>query len=116
MNRGSLSNMLSSKIILTTIVGCGLVTWLSRVLPIVLLKKIKLSEGVSEFLSFVPIVIMTTLWFSNLFTAHQGQSPQLNMDYALATIPTIISAIVTKSLLVIVVVGMASLAIIRMFN
>lgn len=108
--------MLSSRTILITIIGCGLVTWLSRVLPIVLLKKIKLSGGVMEFLSFVPIVIMTTLWFSNLFTAHQGQLPELNVEYALATIPTILAAVLSKSLLVIVVVGMATLAILRALN
>ncbi|AWM73776.1 branched-chain amino acid ABC transporter [Lactobacillus apis] len=107
--------MSSSNYLFLTIVGCGIATWLSRVLPFILLKKFTLPKAVVEFLSFVPIVIMSTMWFSNLFTAQPGQLPEINMEYLIASVPTLVSAVISKSLLVIVIVGIASLALLRLF-
>ncbi|WP_278954699.1 AzlD domain-containing protein [Lactobacillus apis] len=107
--------MSSSNYLFLTIVGCGIATWLSRVLPFILLKKFTLPKAVVEFLSFVPIVIMSTMWFSNLFTAQPGQLPKINMEYLIASVPTLVSAVISKSLLVIVIVGIASLALLRLF-
>ncbi|WP_054639269.1 AzlD domain-containing protein [Lactococcus fujiensis] len=107
--------MPSFNFILLSIIGCGLVTWLSRIIPFVLLKKFNLPKTVLEYLSFVPIVIMSALWFSNLFVQHLGKLPTVNWENALASLPTLISVIVTKSLLVVVVVGMISLACLKFF-
>ncbi|GGG31860.1 hypothetical protein GCM10007323_02310 [Lactobacillus apis] len=79
------------------------------------IKKFTLPKVVVEFLSFVPIVIMSTMWFSNLFTAQPGQLPKINMEYLIASVPTLVSAVISKSLLVIVIVGIASLALLRLF-
>lgn len=106
--------MLSTNKTIITIIGCGLATWLSRVLPFVLLKKFTLPKIVIDFLSFVPIVIMAALWFSNLFIAVPGHLPKVNFDYLLASLPTFFAAMITKSLLVIVAVGIVSLAILRL--
>lgn len=97
-----------------TIIGCGIVTWLSRILPFVLLKKFTLPKIIVEFLSFVPIVIMASLWFSSLFTPSLGHLPKVNVDYVLASLPTFIVALISKSLLVIVLVGVISLALLRL--
>lgn len=105
--------MPSSNLVIITIVGCGVVTWLTRVLPFWLLKHVNLPTQVREFLSFVPIVIMSTLWFSSLFTAHTGHLPTLNLDYLLASLPTLVAAVISKSLMVIVIVGIVSLAVVR---
>ncbi len=77
------------------------------------LKKFKLSNKVVEFLSFVPIVIMSALWFENLFHQRLGQLPLIDYNNLLATFPTIVSAILTRSLLVVVIVGVISLAIVQ---
>ena len=105
--------MLSTNYILLTILGCTIVTFLSRVLPLVLLKKFNLSKAVIEYLSFVPIVIMSALWFDSLFIQKIGEFPQINYQNLLSSLPTVVSAIISKRLLVIVVVGILSLAIIR---
>lgn len=97
-----------------TIIGCGIATWLSRILPFVLLKKFTLPKIIVEFLSFVPIVIMASLWFSSLFTPGLGHLPKVNVDYVLASLPTFIVAVISKSLLVIVLVGVISLALLRL--
>ncbi|MCM0583090.1 AzlD domain-containing protein [Weissella diestrammenae] len=108
--------MPSFNFILLTIVGCGIATGTSRVLPFLLLKRLSLSPQVLEFLSFVPLVIMSVLWFENLFTQHLGHVPEPNLENMLASLPTVISAIISKSLLIVVIVGIISLAIIRLLS
>jgi len=104
----------SFEYILLTIAGCGLVTWLSRVLPFLLLKKMTLPKLLVEYLSFVPIVIMSALWISNLFIQDLGHLPMINWDNFGASLPTLLAAILTKNLLVIVLVGIFSLALIQL--
>ncbi len=53
---------------LLTIVGCGIATWLSRAVPFALLKKFDLPAPLLEYLGFVPIVIMSALWFNSLLS------------------------------------------------
>ncbi|GAA6114541.1 AzlD domain-containing protein [Apilactobacillus apinorum] len=106
--------MPSFNFVLLTIIGCTIVTWLSRVIPFVLLKKFQLSKTVEEYLSFVPIVIMASLWFTSLFHQHLGSLPTINWENFLASIPSVLAAFISKSLLVVVIVGIISLAIIRL--
>lgn len=103
-----------SEYIFLVITISGIVTWLSRVLPFVILKKLKLSHYVLEYLSFVPVVIMSALWFSNLFTQHLGSLPSINMNNFLASIPTVLTVIITKKLFFTVIVGIISLGLIQL--
>ena len=105
--------MLSINYIILTIIGCAVVTWLSRIVPFVLLKKFDLPKAVIEFLSFVPIVIMSTLWFNSLFIQNIGELPKINYENLIASLSTVLSAIISKNLLVIVITGIISLAIVR---
>ena len=105
--------MLSINYILLTILGCAIVTWLSRIVPFVLLKKFDMPKPLVEYLSFVPIVITSALWFNSLFIQRIGELPEINYENLLASLPTVVSAIISKSLLVIVMIGILSLAIIR---
>ena len=102
--------------ILYTIIGCGLATWLSRILPLVILKNMTLSKKVIEFLSFVPIAIMSSLWFESLFIQHIGYLPSIDWPNLIASIPMVITAIFTKSLLLIVLIGILSLSLINILS
>lgn len=106
--------MPSTKFVLWTLIACGLVTWLSRILPFVLLKKFNLPAKVVEFLSFVPITIMAALWFENLFHQNLGHLPTIDYANLIASVPTVLTAILTKKLLLIVIVGIISLALVRL--
>lgn len=106
--------MPSFNFVLMTIIGTGIVTLLSRITPFVVLKKFQLSKGVVEFLSFVPIAIMSALWFENLFVQHIGHLPSIDWENFLASLPTVLAAVISKNLLVIVVVGVISLGVIRL--
>ncbi|MDN2454373.1 AzlD domain-containing protein [Lactobacillus sp. UCMA15818] len=105
--------MYSFDYVFKIIICSGFVVWLSKVFPLVILKKYKLNDKMVSFLSFVPLTIMSALWFESLFIQHLGQLPSLNIENLAASVPTILSALLTKSLLVIVIVGVVSLAFIR---
>lgn len=107
--------MYTTSYLFFTILGCGLATWLSRVLPFLFIKRMNFSQPVAEFLRFVPIVIMSALWFNSLFVQNLGHLPSIDWENLLASLPTVLSAIISKNLLVIVIVGMISLAALRFF-
>ncbi len=81
--------MPSSEYLFLTILGCTVATWLSRILPFLLLKKISLPQKLLEYLSFVPIVIMSALWFSSLFEQRIGHFYQASifLIYSLHFLP-----------------------------
>ena len=58
---------------------------------------------------------MSALWFSSLFEQRIGHLPSLNLPYLFASFPTILAAILTKNLLLIVLVGIASFALIQFY-
>ncbi|MDF7670090.1 AzlD domain-containing protein [Orbaceae bacterium ESL0721] len=97
------------------ILGCAIVTWLPRILPFLLVRKLQLPDIVVRFLSYVPICILTALFVQNLFVVKEGEFPDFNIGYCLAAIPTTLVAIFTKNLMWIVIVGIISMAIIRNF-
>ncbi|GEO68769.1 AzlD domain-containing protein [Levilactobacillus acidifarinae] len=101
---------------LWVILGCGAVTLLSRTLPFALVQRLQLPAGVIDFLTFVPIAIMTALCCQSLFVAHVGHWATLNLANCYAAIPATLAGIFTKSLLVVVVVGIMAMAVIRYFN
>ena len=94
-------------------VGCGLVTWLSRVAPFLLLKKMSLPKAVVEYISFVPVVILSALWFSSWFHGEPGHLPEADIENMAASLPAVLGAVLSKNLLVTVVTGMVSMAVIR---
>ncbi|WP_137597260.1 AzlD domain-containing protein [Paucilactobacillus kaifaensis] len=99
--------------ILLTILGCGLVTWLSRVIPFILVKNFVLPTNLIKLLSFVPVAIMTALVIQNILIFKIGSWPSVNWLNFGAAIPTIISAFISKSLLIIVIIGIISMALLR---
>ena len=66
-----------------------------------------------EFISLTIIGCAIVTWISNLFIQHLGHLPSVNWNNLLASIPTVLAAILTKNLLVIVLVGVFSLAFIQ---
>lgn len=93
---------------LLLIVLCGLVTLIVRVVP--------LSETVIKWLSFIPISLFTALVIDSFIVQHKGmQGFELNIPFIVATIPTVIIAIVTRSLTITIIVGIIFIAGIRWF-
>lgn len=100
----------------SVIIGGCIVTVLPRVLPITILSKIKLNKRVEEFLIYIPISILAALIAVELFTVDNKVSIQGNSFKLLAAIPTVFVAVKKNSLLLTVVVGVISIAILRFIS
>ncbi len=95
------------------IIGSALVTFLPRVLPLIVLSRMELPEWGIRWLNYVPISVMAALVGQELFV-QDGKISLLNNEL-LAAIPTVLVAMKTKSLLGTVVAGMISIMAVRYF-
>ena len=94
------------------IIGCAVVTWIPRIMPFIFVKKVELPEVVLRWLKYIPVCILSALVFESLF--YEGETFIVPDWPSLAAfVPTLIVALVTKSLSWTVVVGVVSMAIIR---
>ncbi|MBQ4901213.1 AzlD domain-containing protein [Paenibacillus sp. Marseille-P2973] len=96
------------------IIGSALVTFLPRVLPLMVLSRMELPEWGIRWLNYVPISVMAALVGQELLL-QDGQFSLMNNIELLAAVPTVLVAMKTKSLLGTVVAGMVSIMALRYF-
>ena len=94
------------------IIGGALVTILPRVLPVMLITKINLNNKVEIFLKYIPVSILTALVFSELLISNNKLA--INIPVMVAAAITCITAIKKNNLLLTVIVGVVSMAVLRM--
>ncbi len=100
--------------VLVIILGTAAVTFILRVLPLVLLSRIKLSNPVIRWLSYIPIAVLSALLAQSVLLTNDHLSLSIHNLYLIATIPTLIIASLTRNLLLTVVAGVLIMAILRM--
>ncbi|MER1998154.1 MAG: AzlD domain-containing protein [Lysinibacillus sp.] len=94
------------------IAGCAVVTWVPRVVPFMFVKNVQLPDVVLRWLKYIPVCILSALVFESLF--HEGEKLVVpDWESIAAFVPTLIVALVTKSLSGTVIVGVISMAFIR---
>ncbi|ALR90541.1 MULTISPECIES: AzlD domain-containing protein [Clostridium] len=91
----------------------AVVTVIPRILPITIMSKIKLHPKLEEFLKYIPISILSSLIAVEAFTVDNKFSILGNEMEILALVPTIIVGLIKRNLLLTVVVGMISIAVLR---
>ncbi|MFW5436471.1 AzlD domain-containing protein [Paenibacillus apiarius] len=93
------------------IVGGAVVTMIPRVFPLVVLSKMKLPEWSMRWLHYIPIAIMAALLSQELLlTAADSGFIRL-----WAALPTVLVAVLTRSLMGTVAVGILSMMLLRYF-
>lgn len=97
------------------IVGCAIVTWLPRILPFIFVKKFELPNVVLRWLTYVPICILSALVFESMLDA-EGDIVKFDWLQVGAFLPTLLVALVTRSLSLTVVVGVVTMAGLRFFT
>lgn len=97
----------------TVILGGCIVTILPRVLPITLLSKITLNEKLTEFLTYLPLSILSALIASELLISNNQLVFYENALKLLAALPTLFIAIKKNNLLLTVLTGIVTLALLR---
>lgn len=99
--------------ILLIIIGASLVTFIPRVLPLMLLSRIQLPDRGMRLLNYVPIAVMAALVGQEILMKNGELSPlQSNLEL-LAALPSFVTAIITRSLLGTVVVGIITIMLLR---
>lgn len=96
------------------ILGAALVTFIPRVLPLMLLSRITIPEWGIRWLNYMPIAVMSALVAQELFISG-GQFTALNTNVELiAALPAFWVAIKTRSLLGTVLTGVLALMLLRL--
>lgn len=99
--------------ILAIILGMALVTYLPRMLPLVVLSRLKLPPLLQRWLEYVPVAVLSALLATGLLTSGGRLAlPPAHPDL-LAAIPAFAVAIWTRSLMGTVLVGIAAMALLR---
>jgi branched-subunit amino acid transport protein len=97
------------------VMAMGVVTYLPRMLPLVLLSKRTLPGWFAEWLELIPPAILSALIAPTIFTRSDPRIFSLGKPELLAAIPTLIFALKTRSLAGTVIIGMLSYWLITTF-
>ena len=92
-----------SNYILMAIIFSGLATWLSRILPFVLVKYRGLPLVVERFLKYLPVSIIFALILSSVSNAQIGQFPSFKWLDLVVVFPTTYVAFKYKNLILTVI-------------
>ncbi|TVX93219.1 AzlD domain-containing protein [Paenibacillus agilis] len=95
------------------IIGCALVTLIPRILPFIIVRNIQLPPVAIKWLSFIPVCIFTALVADSLINKEADSLISMDWNVILALIPTILTALYTKSMAITVIVGVVCMAGIR---
>ena len=93
--------------ILSIIIGMGIVTYLPRWLPLFFLSRRRLPPWLIDWLGFIPAAILSALILPSLVTTGEPRYFLWIKPELWVAIPTLVFALVTKSLAGTVVTGMA---------
>jgi branched-subunit amino acid transport protein len=93
------------------LLGASLVTLIPRVLPLIVLSRIRLPDWGLRWLNHIPIAVMSALLSQELLVSNGSFSP--NLFGLLSTIPTFAVAYFTRSLLATVLTGIAAMMFMR---
>ncbi|YAR63802.1 AzlD domain-containing protein [Bacillus cytotoxicus] len=96
--------------VLFLLIGAGLVTFIPRVLPLIVFQKFQIPDWVLKWLQYIPIAILVALLAQVLL-----MNETMQWDYMIAAIPTFLVAIYTRSLLGTVLTGVIVIILLRLF-
>jgi len=100
--------------ILALFFGMALVTYLPRMMPLVVLSRFQFPPALLRWLSFVPISVLAALLAKELLVSGGQLALPPAHPQLLAAIPAFVVAAKTRSLMGTVVAGMAAMALIRL--
>ena len=97
---------MSSRDFLLLMISMGAVTYLPRMIPLVMLSRRALPQWFAEWLELIPVAILSALIAPTLFAHSDPRIFTLGKIELLAALPTLLCAVKTRSLAGTVVVGM----------
>lgn len=95
------------------ILGMSVVTYLPRVLPIIVLSKIRMPEWFMRWLKYIPTAVLSALLVPELFVSGQTVNLSFSNRNLLAALPCFFMAYKTKNLFLTVVTGITAMMILN---
>jgi branched-subunit amino acid transport protein len=95
------------------VIGMLAVTYLARLIPMLVLSRMEVPEGFRRWLQFVPVAVLSALLVPNILLQNGGLALRLDNTYLLAAVPTLIVAARFKNIFLTVLCGIICLMIIR---
>jgi branched-subunit amino acid transport protein len=99
--------------IILTLVGMGIVTYLTRVLFIVGMKGDRLPPFLIRWLSFVPVAVLTAIICPMIAAPEKHLNLTYDNPYLVAGIITSVIAVATKNLVITVIGGMGVILLLK---
>jgi len=99
--------------LLLSIVLMAAVTVIPRILPFWLLGNKKIPDPVIYWLSFVPVCLLGAIVLPSVFVMNGSLDLSLGNHTMWASAPALIAAVISRSIFPTIVVGMASLCLLR---
>ena len=104
---------MDQKVILLTILGMAVVTYLPRLLPVYFLSSRSLPPLVVDWLRYVPVAVLAAMLFPSLLVQGDQVALAPNNIFLYAAFPTLLVAWKTRSLFGSVMVGVVLVAAAR---
>ncbi len=95
------------------IIGSAIVTFIPRVLPLLVMSRFQLPKWGMRWLGFVPVAAMAALAGQEVLTRDGEIWISFSNAELWAAIPALLAAVVTRSLLATVLAGVISLMLLR---
>jgi branched-subunit amino acid transport protein len=105
---------MNNQMILFTMIGMGVVTFLPRLLPAWFLRGRTLHPFIEAWLKYVPVAVLAALLLPSLLVSNGHLNLTWNNLYLWAALPAGVTAWKTRSMFATVLVGMAVVAIVRL--
>jgi branched-subunit amino acid transport protein len=97
---------------LLLILGCALVTLIPRIAPFAIVRNLKLPPAFLKWLSYIPVCLLTALIVQSVIRPADAV-PSINWLNLAILVPTLVTALKTRSLLITVLAGILSAALLR---
>lgn len=105
---------MDQKIILV-LIGMSVVTYIPRMLPLVVLSKVKLPPLFLKWLKYIPVAVLSALLAPGILLSHNHIAFNFDNKALLASLPCFIVAAKTKNLFLTVLVGIVSMFLLQQY-
>jgi branched-subunit amino acid transport protein len=96
------------------VAGMLAVTYLARLVPMLVLSRMEIPAGFRRWLQFVPVAVLSALLAPNILLQNGGLALRLDNTYLLAAVPTMFVAARFKNIFLTVLCGIVCLVLIRL--